>query len=105
MHIDPKTQAAVAPKMEAARAAFFELWVAMNVAFRAHGMASGQISLGHILTREEQAAILAHCVQCVQGAATVQEAAERTRRLRVSFGHPSDEEAAPPAGPRKIIVD
>ena len=52
MHIDPKTQAAVAPKMEAARAAFFELWVAMNVAFRAHGMASGQISLGHILTRE-----------------------------------------------------
>ena len=105
MNIDPKTKAAVAPKMEAAREAFFEVWLAMNVAVRAHGVASGQLTLGHILTREEQAAILAYCVQCVQGAETIQQAAERTRRLRASFGHPSDEETAPPGGPRKIVVD
>jgi hypothetical protein len=105
MQVDPKTKAAVAPKMEAARAAFFELWLAMNVAVRAHGVSSGEMSLGHVLTREEQAAVLAYCVQCVQGAETVQQAAERTKRLRASFGHPAEEEAAPPGGKRSIIID
>jgi len=105
VQIDPKMKAAVAPKMEAAREAFFELWLAMNVAVRAQGVASGQLSIGHVLTREEQAAILAYCVQCVQGVETIEQAAERTRRLRASFGHPSDEAPAALRGPRKIVVD
>jgi molybdenum cofactor biosynthesis enzyme len=104
MQIDPKRLADVSEKLEAARVAFFEYWLAMNVSVRAQGIENGQVSLGHILTREEQAAVLAQCLQQVQSAGTMQQAAERTRRLRTSFGHPTETDAAAPVGKRLIVL-
>jgi hypothetical protein len=105
MDIDPKTKAAVAEKLQAARVAFFDYWIASNLAVRAQCITKGQMPLGHVLTREEQAAILAWCLACVQSAETIQQAAERTRQLRLSFGHPADDDAVPPVGKRAIVLD
>lgn len=104
MNIDPKVRAQIAPTLETARLAFFELWVAMNVAVRAQAVSNGTMPLGHVLTREEQAAILAYVISCVQGAETLDQAAERTKRLRASFGHP-DDGAAPQTGKSRLVVD
>jgi hypothetical protein len=100
VNIDPTQSPELSDKLEAARAAFFEYWVAMVTAARAHGVKIGAITLGHVLDRNEQDAVRNYCLVNVQQAKTMVESAERTKRLRAAYGYAEGEE---PRGPRFLL--